>query len=73
MYHTVSKEVEYTYTVSVPVITVVAAAGNYGLDWMGRETFGTISAPGNDPSVITVGSLNSRTSPRVPTFPRGRA
>jgi serine protease AprX len=41
-------------------ITVVGAAGNYGRDGQNRERFGTISSPGHDPSVITVGSLNSR-------------
>lgn len=39
-------------------ITVVVAAGNFALDAQGRETYGTVSAPGNDPSVITVGSVN---------------
>ncbi|MGZ5047384.1 MAG: S8 family serine peptidase, partial [Usitatibacter sp.] len=38
-------------------ITVVVAAGNYG-QMNGTETYGTISAPGNEPSVITVGSSN---------------
>ena len=41
-------------------IAVVVAAGNYGLNSRGVETYGTISSPGNDPSVITVGSLNGR-------------
>jgi subtilisin family serine protease len=41
-------------------ITVVVAAGNYGLDANGRETYGTVSAPGNEPSVITVGSVNTK-------------
>jgi subtilisin family serine protease len=39
-------------------ITVVVAAGNYGKNAHGGEQFGTITAPGNDPSVITVGSAN---------------
>jgi subtilisin family serine protease len=39
-------------------ITVVVAAGNYGLGPDGRERYGTITAPGNEPSVITVGSAN---------------
>ena len=39
-------------------ITVVVAAGNYGLDADGRELYGTISSPGNEPSAITVGSAN---------------
>src|SRR6185437_6050378 len=39
-------------------ITVVVAAGNYGQDAQGNEVYGSISAPGNEPSVITVGSDN---------------
>jgi len=39
-------------------ITVVVAAGNYGQDASGREVYGGISAPGNEPSAITVGSSN---------------
>jgi len=34
-------------------IVVVAAAGN-----LGRQGYGTITAPGNDPKVITVGAVN---------------
>ena len=41
-------------------LTVVVAAGNYGKDAAGVEQFGTITSPGNDPSVITVGSANTR-------------
>ena len=41
-------------------LTVVVAAGNYGKNDAGAEQFGTITSPGNDPSVITVGSANSR-------------
>jgi serine protease AprX len=41
-------------------ITVVVAAGNYGLNANLQEVYGSISAPGNEPSVITVGSVNSR-------------
>jgi subtilisin family serine protease len=41
-------------------ITVVVAAGNFGKNAQGREVYGSISSPGNDPSVITVGSSNSR-------------
>ncbi len=41
-------------------ITVVVAAGNYGRLADGREVHGTISSPGNDPSVITVGAANFR-------------
>ncbi len=40
-------------------ITVVVAAGNFGLDRKNKETYGSIGAPGNEPSVITVGSANS--------------
>ncbi len=39
-------------------ITVVVAAGNFGLDLKGNEAYGTISSPGNDPTVITVGAAN---------------
>ena len=39
-------------------ITVVVAAGNFGYGIPGQETYGRISSPGNDPSVITVGSAN---------------
>ncbi len=41
-------------------ITVVVAAGNFGQNASGAERFGTISSPGNDPSVITVGSANTK-------------
>ncbi|MDH5340862.1 MAG: S8 family serine peptidase, partial [Rubrivivax sp.] len=41
-------------------ITVVVAAGNFGQAANGAERFGTISSPGHDPSVITVGSANTR-------------
>src|SRR5205085_6833610 len=40
-------------------ITVVAAAGNYGQTIDGLEQYGTIAAPGNDPTVITVGAANT--------------
>ena len=40
-------------------ITVVVAAGNFGKDADGVEVYGGISAPGNDPSVITVGSAHT--------------
>jgi len=36
-------------------IVVVVAAGNYG-----RDGYGTVTAPGNDPLVITVGAVNTR-------------
>jgi subtilisin family serine protease len=40
-------------------IVVVAAAGNEGKDGGGGKLYGQIHAPGNDPSVITVGASNS--------------
>src|SRR5207302_10987295 len=39
-------------------ITVVAAAGNFGQSTFGQEFYGTVGAPGIDPSVITVGAVN---------------
>lgn len=44
-------------------ITVVAAAGNSGRDAAGNSVYGSITAPGNDPLVITVGSANTRGTP----------
>ena len=44
-------------------IVVVVAAGNYGrLSVNGSNGFGTITAPGNDPVVITVGATKSNGS-----------
>jgi serine protease AprX len=41
-------------------ITVVVAAGNYGRDnAAGTYGYGTITSPGNDPYVITVGAMNT--------------
>src|SRR5947209_13358854 len=41
-------------------ITVVVAAGNYGrLNIYGNNGYGTITTPGNDPYVITVGAMNT--------------
>jgi serine protease AprX len=41
-------------------IVVIAAAGNYGrLSLNGSGGYGTITAPGNDPLVITVGAMKS--------------
>jgi serine protease AprX len=40
-------------------ITVVVAAGNYGKTADGKELYGSIASPGNEPSVITVGSVRS--------------
>jgi serine protease AprX len=45
-------------------IVVVVAAGNYGrLDVGGNNGFGTVTAPGNDPFVLTVGATKSNGSP----------
>src|SRR5216683_7615531 len=45
-------------------ITVVVAAGNYGrLNTYGNSGYGTITAPGNDPYVITVGAMNTMGTP----------
>ena len=45
-------------------IVVVVAAGNDGRDdTMGTAGYGTISAPGNDPYVITVGAMNTVGTP----------
>jgi serine protease AprX len=44
-------------------ITVVVAAGNYGRDnAAGTFGYGTITAPGNDPYVITVGAMNTEST-----------
>jgi serine protease AprX len=40
-------------------LVVVASAGNSGKDAEGRPVLGSISTPGNAPSVITVGALNT--------------
>src|SRR6266704_1598711 len=45
-------------------IVVVAAAGNYGRDnSMGTGGYATITSPGNDPYVITVGAMKTAGSP----------
>ena len=45
-------------------IVVVAAAGNYGRDnSMGTSGYATITSPGNDPYVITVGAMKTAGSP----------
>jgi serine protease AprX len=45
-------------------IVVVAAAGNDGRDdSMGTEGYATITAPGNDPYVITVGAMKTEGTP----------
>jgi serine protease AprX len=44
-------------------IVVVVAAGNYGRDNnAGTNGYGTITAPGNDPYVITVGAMNTKST-----------
>ena len=40
-------------------IVVVAAAGNNGKDANGTKLYGQIHSPGNEPSVITVGAVNT--------------
>ena len=40
-------------------IVVVAAAGNEGKDGAGSKIYGQIHSPGNEPSAITVGAVNS--------------
>jgi serine protease AprX len=40
-------------------IIVVVAAGNYGIDKEGRQVYGSVATPGNDPSVITVGAVDT--------------
>jgi serine protease AprX len=44
-------------------IVVVAAAGNFGKTDDGRPVVGGIIAPGNTPSVLTVGALNTKGTP----------
>ena len=47
-------------------ILVVVAAGNYGrLSVNGSNGFGTVTAPGNDPYVLTVGATKSNGSPSL--------
>ena len=45
-------------------ILVVAAAGNFGKTDDGRPVVGGVIAPGNTPSVLTVGALNTRGTAR---------
>ncbi len=40
-------------------IVVVAAAGNNGKDAIGNKLYGQIHSPGDEPSVITVGAVNT--------------
>ena len=39
-------------------LVVVAAAGNAGRNTAGQTVYGTVSSPGHEPSVITVGAAN---------------
>ena len=41
-------------------IVVVVAGGNFGINTVGKEAYGTVSSPGHEPSVITVGSVNTK-------------
>src|SRR6185437_6221561 len=46
-------------------ITVVVAAGNDGRDNSANTNgYGTIAAPGNDPLAITVGAMNTESTPQ---------
>jgi serine protease AprX len=45
-------------------IVVVASAGNLGKTADGEPVIGAISSPGNAPSVITVGALNTKGTPQ---------
>jgi len=45
-------------------ITVVVAAGNFGRA-TGTNGYGTVTAPGNDPYVITVGATNMENTPSM--------
>ena len=40
-------------------VLVVAAAGNHGKDSEGQKLYGMIHSPGNEPSVLTVGAVNT--------------
>jgi serine protease AprX len=46
-------------------ITVVVAAGNLGrTNLAGTDGYSTITAPGNDPLVLTVGAMNTESTPQ---------
>ncbi len=54
-------------------VLVVAAAGNHGKDSAGQKLYGMIHTPGNEPSVLTVGAVNTfgtdtRTDDRVASY-----
>ncbi len=40
-------------------VLVVAAAGNHGKDSAGQKLYGMIHSPGNEPSALTVGAVNT--------------
>ena len=44
-------------------IVVVAAAGNFGKDALGRKVYRSITMPGNSPFAITVGASNTHGTP----------
>ena len=44
-------------------IIVVASAGNYGVARDGTLQYGSVTSPGNDPNVITVGALDAHGTP----------
>ena len=44
-------------------LVVIAAAGNIGLASDGRSVYGAVTSPGNDPHVITVGALDTKSTP----------
>ena len=51
-------------------IVVVVAAGNAGRNILGSlPLYGTITSPGNDPYVITVGATSTHGSPMLPATP----
>jgi serine protease AprX len=43
-------------------LTVVVAAGNHGLAGDGRERYGSVGSPAIEPSAITIGSANPRST-----------
>ena len=54
-------------------VVVVAAAGNNGKNSAGQKVYGQIHSPGNEPSVITVGAVNTfgtdnRSDDKVATY-----
>lgn len=54
-------------------VLVIAAAGNHGKDSAGQKLYGMIHSPGNEPSALTVGAVNtfgtdSRSDDRVASY-----